>query len=64
MASGKFRALKINLAISFTRKLAGMHNDAVPLNEAQVEYFDLQSTLKIRNLSVFRLPASQPACLP
>ena len=29
-----------------------------------VEYFSLQPILKISNLPVFSLPASQPACLP
>ena len=43
MASGKFHALKINLAIGFTRKNRLEYiNDAVPwLTKRQVEYFDL-----------------------
>ena len=61
MASEKIRALKINLAIGFTRKnaLVRLYNDAVPwLN-------DLQPTLKISKftcISSASLPAVRPGC--
>ena len=71
MASRNF-ALKINLAIGFIRKEpAGMHclgyNDAVSwLNEAKTRIFQpiASQFQKIRNLPVFRLPASLPAVRP
>ena len=67
MASGKFCALKINLAIGFIRKTHWdtVHwlgcNDAVPwLNEAKLEYFGLQFEYLEINLYFICLPA----CLP
>ena len=68
MAFGKFHALKINLAIGFTRKTGSIAlvrlNDAVPwLTKRQVEYFDLQPTFKISKFTCI-LSAGRMASLP
>ena len=69
MASGKFCALTTNLAICFTRKnpLECISKAVMMLyldyTKRQVEYFDLQPTLKISKFTCIS-SASQPASLP
>ena len=68
MASGKFYALKINLAIGFIQKPAGMHllscNDAVPLlNEVKTQIFRPTANLEKFEINLyFCLPTCQLAC--
>ena len=74
MASGKFHALKINLAIGFTRKnrleyigKAVMMLHVPWLTKRQVEYFDLQPTLHENfeiHLYFVCQPDGRPASLP
>ena len=66
MASGKFCALKINLAIGFTRKnrlecISKAVNDAVPwLNEATSRIF--RPTANFENFEIHLYFICQPAC--
>ena len=66
MASGKFRALKINLAIGFTRKnrLECIGKAEMMVNEATSRIFRPAANFENFEIHVFRLPDGRPACLP